>query len=209
MHGAINYEVQVATIIPLPPSRSTPRPRITYYVLPDADALDYGIYYWRARAQDAAGNWSDWSAVRTLVVTFLHKPDNAQHLTDPMPLLRWYKVADGATYSSRWIPSAVISAHPCSNMPACCTRLHRTRRWLRASTTGADGQRGARGGAPGRPSGRSPSHRPRPPPRGWSARPTIRNSTRPHLLSSGMTSRTGCATNSDRQQQHLHQPGAG
>ncbi len=40
--------------------------------------------------------WSDWSLTRTLTITILSTPTNAQHLTDTTPAFTW-KAVTGAT----------------------------------------------------------------------------------------------------------------
>lgn len=69
--------------------KNTTRP---VYLVPAADALDYGVYYWRVLATDKDGNQSDWSLVHTLEVTLHKSPKNAQHLTDTTPVFRWASV---------------------------------------------------------------------------------------------------------------------
>ena len=44
---------------------TTPKRTVLYYK-PAAQAK--GIWYWRVRAQDAAGNWSNWSLVRKVTL---------------------------------------------------------------------------------------------------------------------------------------------
>ena len=58
----------------------------------------YGVYFWRVRAQDAAVRWSDWSLTRTLTITLLSTPTNAQHLTDTTPAFVWKAVTGASEY---------------------------------------------------------------------------------------------------------------
>ncbi len=58
----------------------------------------YGVYFWRVRAQDAALRWSDWSLTRTLTITLLSTPTNAQHLTDTTPAFVWKAVTGASEY---------------------------------------------------------------------------------------------------------------
>jgi V8-like Glu-specific endopeptidase len=96
--GAVLYEIQVsddyAFGVPLVDAQTTSR----YYTPPAGSELNYGIYFWRVRAQDGNGNWSDWSYTNTLTITILASPKNAQHLTDTTPTLRWQSAAYGALY---------------------------------------------------------------------------------------------------------------
>ncbi len=96
---AVNYELQISD----DPGFGTPREDVQAltahtYTLPGDHALPYGVYYWRVRAQDASGNWSDWSYTNTLTITILSSPKNAQHLVDTTPTLQWASAAYGAQY---------------------------------------------------------------------------------------------------------------
>jgi hypothetical protein len=68
------------------------------YTVPNG-TLTYGVYYWRVKALDAAGNESDWSTVRTLTLTILSAPRNAQHLTDTTPTFQVAYVSATAYYN--------------------------------------------------------------------------------------------------------------
>ncbi len=61
-------------------------------------ALGYGVYYWHARAQDAAGNWSDWSVVRSFTYTQMTAPKNGSYTLSIRPTFTWVAVT-GATYN--------------------------------------------------------------------------------------------------------------
>ncbi len=96
---AVNYQIQVSDDYNFGSPLAADEQRIPLnYTLPAANKLDYGVYYWRVRAQDAAGNWSNWSTTNTLTITILYVPKNAQHLTDTTPTLQWLSAASGALY---------------------------------------------------------------------------------------------------------------
>jgi predicted phage tail protein len=64
-----------------------------------------GAYSWRVRAKDAAGNWSAWSATRTVTIQpavplapALTAPVNAFLTNDTTPTFTWAAVAYGNTY---------------------------------------------------------------------------------------------------------------
>jgi immune inhibitor A len=91
--GASKYEVQVShdQAFPLPLSAGTTKTGTSYTV---PSALNFGVYYWRVRALDAAENVSGWSAINVLTITPLLSPKNAQHLTDHTPT---FQLADLGT----------------------------------------------------------------------------------------------------------------
>jgi len=55
-------------------------------------------YYWRAKAIDAAGNESDWSAARFLTITPQKTPLTAAYTTDTTPTFTWYAVSGASAY---------------------------------------------------------------------------------------------------------------
>ena len=64
-----------------------------------------GAYFWHTRAKDAAGNWSVWSAARTVTIQAavplapaLTAPVNAFLTNDTTPSFSWNAVAYGNTY---------------------------------------------------------------------------------------------------------------
>ncbi len=64
-----------------------------------------GLYFWRVRAKDAAGNWSSWSSAYTItiqppvpVAPHLTAPANAFLTSDNTPTLAWNGVDNGNTY---------------------------------------------------------------------------------------------------------------
>jgi CSLREA domain-containing protein len=89
--GAKGYQIQVDSDLAF-----TVGPVDTTVATYTSPELPYGVYYWRVRARDAAGNWSDWSLTRTVTITVLSTPTNAQHLTDTTPAFVW-KAVTGAT----------------------------------------------------------------------------------------------------------------
>jgi subtilisin family serine protease len=72
-------------------------------IQPPFEALSW--YYWRVRAADAAGNWSDWSLPRSVLIIAplpaapaLSSPAAAALTNDNTPDLSWGSVAWGDTY---------------------------------------------------------------------------------------------------------------
>ncbi|MBN1680850.1 MAG: hypothetical protein JW966_11205 [Anaerolineae bacterium] len=68
------------------------------YVVPDVNALPFGVYYWRTAAGDATGNWSDWSSVYQFTLTLLRTPRNADHVTTGTPRFVWTPVRGATQY---------------------------------------------------------------------------------------------------------------
>ncbi|MEM5773584.1 MAG: hypothetical protein AAGU05_01180, partial [Anaerolineaceae bacterium] len=67
-------------------------------VLLSTSAQPYGVYYWRARAVDAAGNASDWSGARQITLTFLGSPGAGAVTTDSTPAFVWTAVTGAKGY---------------------------------------------------------------------------------------------------------------
>ncbi|MBI3159850.1 MAG: hypothetical protein HYZ26_09660, partial [Chloroflexi bacterium] len=64
-----------------------------------------GVFYWRVRARDVAGNWGAWSAVRSYTILplipaapALASPVNGSTTTDSTPEFAWVAIAYGNTY---------------------------------------------------------------------------------------------------------------
>ena len=60
-------------------------------------ALSYDVYYWRAAAKDANGNWSDWSSIYAFTLTIQTSPKNGDYSVQNPPTFKWKTVA-GATH---------------------------------------------------------------------------------------------------------------
>ncbi|MFX0066482.1 MAG: SH3 domain-containing protein, partial [Candidatus Hermodarchaeota archaeon] len=74
----------------------------TYYTTP---ALSDNMYYWRIRAQDAAGNWGAWSSVWSFTIDTtgplaptLVSPSDGVTTNDNTPLLDWNAVSGATLY---------------------------------------------------------------------------------------------------------------
>jgi len=64
-----------------------------------AFAQPYGVYYWRSKSIDKAGNESGWSATpRKLTITILKSPVNAAITTDTTPTFSWNAVSGASGY---------------------------------------------------------------------------------------------------------------
>ncbi len=75
---------------------------IYYQILSE---LPDDTYYWRVRSQDLAGNWGDWSAIRSFEVDTigpdapaLVSPTDVTLISGTTPTLLWNSVADGIEY---------------------------------------------------------------------------------------------------------------
>ena len=93
------YRLQIATNAAMSsPSTNDGTLTRSSYLVPAAAPLDYGTYYWRVQATDAAGNVGPWSAINSFTVTILQAPKNGDVSTDDTPLLRWAPVAGATAY---------------------------------------------------------------------------------------------------------------
>jgi len=101
--GARNYHFQVAaeaeflTLVAENSSVSAVDGKAAYQ-LTAAEALPFGKLYWRARAVDAAGNPSAWTAIRTITVNILKTPSNKTKTTNQKPTFTWGAVAGAQQY---------------------------------------------------------------------------------------------------------------
>ncbi|HMB21298.1 MAG TPA: hypothetical protein VKP08_00635, partial [Anaerolineales bacterium] len=69
------------------------------YAVPSTLPLQYGEYYWRARAIDAAGNVSDWSVTRQLGISFQANPVDGALIVGSTPTLTWAAVNGALEYN--------------------------------------------------------------------------------------------------------------
>ena len=97
--GASTYRIQIAANAalssPVIDDATLTQPN---YLVPATTPLNYGTYYWRVQAADAAGNEGPWSAISSFTVTILQAPRNGDFTTDDTPLLRWSPVAGATAY---------------------------------------------------------------------------------------------------------------
>ncbi len=71
----------------------------TGWSVPSVSALEYGQYWWRAQAIDAAGNITGWSdPARVFTVTFQRLPSHAFPTGDTTPTFSWYAVPGAGGY---------------------------------------------------------------------------------------------------------------
>jgi hypothetical protein len=68
------------------------------YVYTPLSPLAYAPHYWRVRAQDAAGNWSVWSAASRVDITYLRLPASGSVTQDTTPTFQWYAVPGAVGY---------------------------------------------------------------------------------------------------------------
>ena len=76
------------------------------YTIPKTLMLSYGSYYWRVRARDVAGNWSNWSSEHRLDITQDPMPFNGPILIEPLnkstinnsPQLKWQEITGAEQY---------------------------------------------------------------------------------------------------------------
>jgi hypothetical protein len=76
-------------------------------------AMVPGTYYWRVQAGDAAGNWSAYSAPRTVTILaapVLTAPENALATKNRTPLFTWDAVVSGSTYQLQIAKTAAFTA---------------------------------------------------------------------------------------------------
>jgi C1A family cysteine protease len=70
----------------------------TSFVVPADQKLDYGKYYWRVADIDKAGNQSEWSEVRSFVVTIQKTPANGSYTTNARQPFTWAAVPGATGY---------------------------------------------------------------------------------------------------------------
>ena len=109
--GASVYQVQVFDNPALTETAlvdaTTPQ---MFYVVPDANALGFGSFYWQVRAQDHAGNWGQWSEAGMFTVTLLSAPSNGAFSTNSAPVFRWAREPGAAEYLIQVDTDAVFGA---------------------------------------------------------------------------------------------------
>ncbi|MBK9602124.1 MAG: hypothetical protein IPO36_09815 [Anaerolineales bacterium] len=88
--GAVTYHFQVddssdfsSTLV------EAPNVATTSYTLTAGEALQSGVYYWRASAKDGSANYSAWSAPRALYITSLISPVNNFVTSNTKPTFTW------------------------------------------------------------------------------------------------------------------------
>jgi hypothetical protein len=69
-----------------------------YYTVPAADALDYGVHYWRVQAADALDNWGGWSTPFQFALTNMLSPKDGATTTSLRPTFEWAAVIGAAEY---------------------------------------------------------------------------------------------------------------
>ena len=103
--GATKYQLQYATDSGFSANVFTTGELATTSYTP-SPAMTVNTWYWRVKARDAAGNWSDWGAYREL---HYHAPIPAAPLLtapasglvtnfNPIPTFTWNSVANGSYY---------------------------------------------------------------------------------------------------------------
>jgi hypothetical protein len=109
--GAVEYRIQVADNVAFDSPDEWAGVTSPYLVVPDADVLDYGTYFWRVRARDARDVWGAWSDAGTFTVTVHKSPANGGATTNARPTFRWAAVA-GAPYRVQISTMPDIDADP-------------------------------------------------------------------------------------------------
>lgn len=98
--GAMEYQFQVSTDTAfealLVDATTTSILSTASYKLTGAQALPFGTFYWRARALDRAGNASNWTSPRLVLVDIKKTPSAGSILTSSRPTFTWGN-AEGAT----------------------------------------------------------------------------------------------------------------
>jgi hypothetical protein len=79
----------------------------TTYVLPVT--LPYGSYFWRVRAEDAAGHHTDWSSERVFYHEWTGAPTITQFATNANPSVSWTPVAEASAYLIQYGPEGNFS----------------------------------------------------------------------------------------------------
>lgn len=92
------YHLQIANNLDFASPLINILTELTTYTIPDTAALDYGAYFWRIRAEDVAGNYSNWSKPNSLVITFMKSPLNEAHVDQSAPTVEWYPVSNAKAY---------------------------------------------------------------------------------------------------------------
>ena len=103
VRGTVNYQIQIDDALDFSSPVQVSTLNVRSYQLPVPP--DPGVYYWRVRAQDPAGNWSAWQTYRTVNVMLgipdkpqLISPGNQSKLDDNTPELEWNPVDFGVYY---------------------------------------------------------------------------------------------------------------
>jgi uncharacterized delta-60 repeat protein len=96
VEGAVEYQVQVDNDADFSSPEIDATSSKTKYK-PDV-MPPFGDYYWRVRARDAAGNWSEWSDVWGFQFTILKKPGEDYSTTSTVLKFSWRKVKGALEY---------------------------------------------------------------------------------------------------------------
>jgi bacillolysin len=97
--GAVNYWLQVSDDEDFEDQNLVVNDQTlvkTKFIVPDD--LSYRVYYWRVAAQDASGDWSDWSSIYAFTLTIQTSPKNGDYSVNNPPTFRWKKVAGATRY---------------------------------------------------------------------------------------------------------------